>query len=74
VLTQSDTTQAEAQRHKTAVRSGELAAVRGSGPALLRLLREAAARAGYLFADHTRNALILSVFAFKVCGTRLCVL
>lgn len=58
--------QAEAQRRKAAVRGAELAAVRGSGPALLRLLREAAARAGYLFADHTRNALILSVFAFKV--------
>ena len=33
---------------------------------LTRLLREALLRAGHAVADHTRNALILSVFAFKV--------
>jgi hypothetical protein len=38
------------------------------GPWLWRLLRQGWARAGYAAADHTRSALILSVFAFKVCG------
>jgi peroxin-12 len=36
------------------------------GPWLWRLLRQGWARAGYAAADHTRSALILSVFAFKV--------
>ena len=40
------------------------------GPWLWRLLRQGWARAGYAAADHTRSALILSVFAFKVGGSR----
>ena len=58
--------QAEADRRKAESRGLQLARARGGGLLLARLLREALLRAGYAVADHTRNALILSVFAFKV--------
>ena len=58
--------QVEADRRKAAARGGELAAAAGSRWLLARAARAAWLRAGYALADHTRNALILSVFAFKV--------
>ncbi len=58
--------QAEADRLKADSRGRQLARARSGGLLLTRLLREALLRAGHAVADHTRNALILSVFAFKV--------
>jgi hypothetical protein len=57
--------QVAAERTTRARRGAELARARARGPLPARLLREGALRAGYALADHTRNALILSVFAFK---------
>ncbi len=57
--------QVAAERTTRARRGTELARARARGPLPARLLREGALRAGYALADHTRNALILSVFAFK---------
>ena len=55
----------EAERTTRARRAAELGRARAKGALPVRLAREGALRAGYAFADHTRNALILSVFAFK---------
>jgi len=57
--------QVAAERITRARRGAELVRARARGPLPARLLREGALRAGYALADHTRNALILSVFAFK---------
>lgn len=58
---------AEAARARAARRAARLAAARRPGsPSPLGLLRWAWLRAGHLAVDHTRSALILSVFAFKV--------
>ncbi len=40
--------------------------MRGSGNLVMRLAQEGLLRAGYAFTDHTRNALILAIFGFKV--------
>ncbi len=56
----------EAERAKQAARARELAGVRGGGGFLSRLAQEGLLRAGYALSDHTRNALILAIFGFKV--------
>lgn len=55
-----------ADRAKRQQRRQELGAVRGSGNFVVRLVQEGLLRAGYAFTDHTRNALILAIFGFKV--------
>ena len=55
----------EAERSTRARRAAELARARAKGALPVRLAREGVLRAGHALADHTRNALILSVFAFK---------
>ena len=57
--------QERARQQRRADRLARLAGPSG-GNWLWRLLRRGWVRAGYAVADHTRSALILSVFAFKV--------
>ena len=56
------------ERNKRQQRRAQLLDVRSQGNFLLRLLQEGLLRANYLFTDHTRNALILAVFGFRVNG------
>ena len=68
--------QVEVQRRKQRQRQHQLQAALQSGPWLLRVLRQGWLHSSYALADHTRNALILSVFAFKVrtcSGWRCCI-
>ena len=58
--------QVEVQRRKQRQRQHQLQAALQSGPWLVRVLRQGWLHSSYALADHTRNALILSVFAFKV--------
>ena len=63
------------QRRKQRLRQHQLQAALQSGPWLVRVLRQGWLHSSYALADHTRNALILSVFAFKVracSGWRCC--
>jgi hypothetical protein len=53
-------------RAKRQQRRAELLGVRSQGNFLFRVLHEGMLRANYLFTDHTRNALILAVFGFRV--------
>lgn len=57
--------QKQARQQRRADRLARLAGPSG-GSWLWRLLRRGWVQAGYAVADHTRSALILSVFAFKV--------
>jgi hypothetical protein len=57
--------QEQGRQQRRAARLSRLAQPQ-AGPWLWRVLRVGAARAGYLAADHTRSALILAVFGFKV--------
>ena len=58
----------QAERAKQQARQRELGGVRASSGFLLRRwVQEGLLRAGYALSDHTRNALILAVFGFKVC-------
>lgn len=57
--------QEQARQQRRADRLARLAGPSG-GNWLWRLLRRGWVQAGYAVADHTRSALILSVFAFKV--------
>lgn len=59
--------QVEVQRRKQRQRQQQLQGALQSGPWLVRVLRQGWLHSSYALADHTRNALILSVFAFKVC-------
>ena len=54
------------ERSKRQDRRQQLLGVRSQGNLLWRALQEGALRANYLFTDHTRNALILAVFGFRV--------
>lgn len=54
------------ERSKRQERRQQLLGVRSQGNFLWRALHEGLLRANYLFADHTRNALILAVFGFRV--------
>ena len=54
------------ERSKRQERRQQLLGVRSQGNFLWRALHEGALRANYLFTDHTRNALILAVFGFRV--------
>lgn len=56
------------ERARVRQRADRLAQLQGGRGAawLLRLLRRAWLRTGHLVADHSRSALILAVFAFKV--------
>jgi hypothetical protein len=59
--------QVEAEQATRRRRQRQLARVAATSQTCLgRLFRTAWLRTGYIFADHTRNALILAVFAFKV--------
>lgn len=58
--------QIEVQRQKQQRRQLQLEAAQRSPSVILRLLSQGWLKSTYAFADHTRNALILSVFAFKV--------
>ena len=58
--------QIEVQRQKQQRRQLQLEASQRSPSVILRLLSQGWLKSTYAFADHTRNALILSVFAFKV--------
>lgn len=53
-------------RARARQREASLQKARDSASLLWRLIRQGYLRASWLFTDHTRNALILSVFAFKV--------
>lgn len=61
--------QERARQQRRADRLARLAAP-GGGNWLWRLMRRGWVQAGYAVADHTRSALILSVFAFKVSAVR----
>ncbi|KAK9841404.1 hypothetical protein WJX74_005170 [Apatococcus lobatus] len=54
------------ERKKAQVRQHQLGRTHQSRPAMLQLLRRGWLRASWAVADHTRNALILSVFGFKL--------
>ena len=54
------------ERAKRQQRRAELLGVRSQGNFLFWALHEGMLRANYLFTDHTRNALILAVFGFRV--------
>ena len=54
------------ERSKRQQRRQQLLGVRSQGNVLWRALQEGLLRANYLFTDHTRNALILAVFGFRV--------
>lgn len=56
----------EVQRQKQQRRQLQLEAAQRSPSVLWRLLSQGWLKSAYAFADHTRNALILSVFAFKL--------
>lgn len=56
----------EVQRRKQRQRQQQLQGALQSGPWLVRVLRQGWLHSSYALADHTRNALILSVFAFKL--------
>ncbi|KAK9810536.1 hypothetical protein WJX72_012327 [[Myrmecia] bisecta] len=56
----------EAERQKQRQRRQQLQGIRQSSGPLIRWVKKAWTRSSFLFADHTRNALILSVFAFKL--------
>lgn len=56
----------EGERKKALARQQQLGSTQQSWPAMLHLLRRGWLRAAWAVADHTRNALILSVFGFKV--------
>ena len=58
--------QVEVDRQKQQRRQLQLETARRSSSVLWRLLSQGWLKSAYAFADHTRNALILSVFAFKV--------
>lgn len=55
-----------ADRAKRQQRRQEIVGVRSSGNFIVRLVQEGLLRTGYAFSDHTRNALILAIFGFKV--------
>ena len=57
--------QASTERQKQASRRSQLRRAK-TGFWLTSWLRWASMKAGYILSDHTRNALILAVFAFKV--------
>lgn len=57
--------QASSERQKQASRRSQLRRAK-SDFWLISWLRWASLKAGYVLSDHTRNALILAVFAFKV--------
>ncbi|KAL3154018.1 hypothetical protein ABBQ32_013570 [Trebouxia sp. C0010 RCD-2024] len=56
----------EVQRQQQQRRQLQLEAAQRSPSVILRLLSQGWLKSTYAFADHTRNALILSVFAFKL--------
>ncbi|DBB06285.1 TPA: hypothetical protein ACH3X1_011860 [Trebouxia sp. C0004] len=56
----------EVQRQKQQRRQQQLQSAQQSSSVLWRLVSQGWLRSAYAFADHTRNALILSVFAFKL--------
>lgn len=58
--------QAEVQRQTQQRRQQQLESARRSSSLVWRLILQGWLKGAYAFADHTRNALILSVFAFKV--------
>ena len=60
------------ERNKRQQRRAQLLDARSQGNYLFRLLQEALLRANYLFTDHTRNALILAVFGFRVSHSLEC--
>ncbi|KAK9916810.1 hypothetical protein WJX75_007322 [Coccomyxa subellipsoidea] len=55
-----------ADRAKRQQRRQEIVGVRSSGNFIVRLVQEGLLRTGYAFSDHTRNALILAIFGFKL--------
>ncbi|CAL8466830.1 g6366 [Coccomyxa elongata] len=55
-----------ADRAKRQQRRQEITGVRSSGNFIVRLVQEGVLRAGYALSDHTRNALILAIFGFKL--------
>lgn len=57
--------QAQAERQRAHERQQALALAASRGGLLHRVVQQAWLRGSYLLTDHTRNALILSVFAFK---------
>lgn len=59
------TMQATSERQKQASRRSQLRRVK-TGSWLTSWIRWLSLKAGYVLSDHTRNALILAVFAFKV--------
>lgn len=60
------------QRQKQQRRQQQLDTARSSPSVIWQLVSQGWLRCAYAFADHTRNALILSVFAFKV-SCRACI-
>ena len=58
-------TQVDVERAKQTRRRQQLRQASSGGSWLLGVLRSAILKASYAFTDHTRNILILSVFAFK---------
>lgn len=56
----------EVQRQKQQRRQQQVESARRSSSVIWRLLSQGWLKCAYAFADHTRNALILSVFAFKL--------
>ncbi|KAA6419431.1 MAG: Peroxisome biogenesis 12 [Trebouxia sp. A1-2] len=56
----------EVQRQKQQRRQQQLQSAQRSSSVIWRLVSQGWLRSAYAFADHTRNALILSVFAFKL--------
>lgn len=65
VVRVSATELAQAERQRAQERQQALEHVASRGGLLRRLVQQAWLRGSYLLTDHTRNALILSVFAFK---------
>ena len=63
--------QVEAERTKRFRRAQQLGNARAGSSSSGSVARQAWLFAGYALADHTRNALILSVFAFKVCAPHI---
>ncbi len=62
----SNCMQVEVQRQKQQRRQQQLQSAQRSSSVIWRLISQGWLKSTYAFADHTRNALILSVFAFKV--------
>jgi hypothetical protein len=58
--------QAAVEQERARHREAALVKAREGASLLWSLAKQGCLRAAWLFTDHTRNALILSVFAFKV--------